>query len=179
MKISQVIVVEGKNDIAAVKRAIDADVVSTSGFGITKEKLEFLKMIEKKRGLIILMDPDSPGEKIRAIISEQVPNAKHAFITKKDALVKGDVGIENASVKAILASLENLVSPSSTKALIDIEDLIQYDLIFSENSSQLREKLGTVLNIGMCNGKTLLKRLNMLKLNKLELKTLMEDLNAK
>ena len=99
--------------------------------------------------------------------------------SKKDALINGDVGIENASVKAILASLENLVSPSSAKGLIDMEDLINYNLVFSENSSDLREKLGVILNIGMCNGKTLLKRLNMLKLNKLELKTLMEDLNAK
>ena len=85
MKISEVIVVEGKNDVARVSRAVDAFVVSVSGQGITKDKLKFLKELHKTRGIIVLMDPDTPGEKIRAIITEQIPSAKHACIDKNKA----------------------------------------------------------------------------------------------
>ena len=38
------------------------------------------------RGVIVLTDPDFPGEKIRKIITEHVPDCKHAFIDKKSAL---------------------------------------------------------------------------------------------
>ncbi|MEG1416535.1 MAG: ribonuclease M5, partial [Clostridium sp.] len=33
--IKEVIVVEGKDDVSAVKRAVDADLIITSGFGLT------------------------------------------------------------------------------------------------------------------------------------------------
>ena len=86
MKISEIIVVEGKNDVAAVKRAVNADCVSVSGLGINKKMIKFLKELDKKRGIIVLMDPDSPGEKIRSIISEQIPGSKHAFIDRKSVV---------------------------------------------------------------------------------------------
>lgn len=178
MKISEVIVVEGKNDIAAVTKAVDAFCVSTSGSGITKSKIDFLKEIAKKRGIIVLMDPDSPGEKIRAIITEQIPSAKHAFIKKKDALKNGDVGIENAGIKAIRESLESLISPNTKIGNITIEDLIENNLVSVTNSSILRDSLSNYLNLGKCNGKTLLKRLNMLNISKDEFKLMMEELNA-
>lgn len=177
MKISEVIVVEGKNDIAAVSRAVDAFCVSTSGSGISKEKIAFLKELSKTRGLIILMDPDGPGDKIRAIISEQIPTAKHAFIKKQDALINGDVGIENASVTAIQESLKNLISPSDQKDQILMEDLVKFKLVSYKDSSKLRDKLSNRLNLGKCNGKTLLKRLNMLEISREKLKMIMEDLH--
>ncbi len=178
MKISEVIVVEGKNDVAAVKRAVDAFVVSVSGQGINKEKINFLKELEKKRGIIILMDPDSPGEKIRAIITEQIPNAKQAFVKKRQALKNGDVGIENASVESIRNSLKLLISPNINIGNLTVDDLIKNDLISKYNSKDLRNKLSKHLNLGTCNGKTLLKRLNMLNMTQKQFKLIMENING-
>ena len=179
MKISEIIVVEGKNDIEAIKRAVDADCIATSGSGLSKEKIEFLKELSKQRKIIVLMDPDGPGEKIRAIISEHIPDAKHAFIKKSDAIYKGDVGIENASVEVIRESLRNLLTPISIDGKLTVDDLIDYKLVFFDNSSQLRAALGSELKIGFCNGKTLLKRLNMLQITKNDLGSIMEGLNGK
>ena len=66
--IKETIVVEGKNDAAAVKRAVDADVIITSGFGISSETLRLIKLAQYKNGVIVLTDPDFIGEKIRKII---------------------------------------------------------------------------------------------------------------
>lgn len=177
MKIAEIIVVEGKNDVAAVKRAVNADCVSVSGLGINQETIKFLKELDKKRGLIVLMDPDSPGEKIRSIISEQIPTSKHAFIKAKDARLMGDLGIENASPQAIQDSLKKLISTNTVEAKITMDDLVDLKLIAAENSAILREKLSDSLNLGKCNGKTLLKRLNMLGISLEKLKLKMERLN--
>ena len=179
MKINEVIVVEGKNDIAAVKKAVDAFCVSTSGSGINMEKINFLKKLEKERGIIVLMDPDGPGEKIRAIINEHIPNVKHAFIKKADALHKEDVGIENASEDSIRASLKNVISSNKKTSDLEMSDLIKHNLILKTNSKQLRFKLDQHLNIGHCNGKTLLKRLKMINLNKVDLDKIMGEVNGK
>lgn len=177
MKISEIIVVEGKNDVAAIKRAVNADCVSVSGLGINKETIKFLKALDKKRGLIVLMDPDSPGEKIRSIISEQIPASKHAFIKAKDARRLGDLGIENASPKAIQESLSQLISPNTVESRLTMDDLVDLRLTAAVNSAVLRDKLSERLNLGKCNGKTLLKRLNMLGISLEELKQVMERLN--
>ena len=73
MKIREIIVVEGKDDTKAIKRAIDADTIETNGSAINKETIEAIKHAAEKRGVIIFTDPDFPGEKIRKIISEHVP----------------------------------------------------------------------------------------------------------
>lgn len=176
MKISEVIVVEGKNDIMAVKRAVNADVISTSGSGISKNLIEMLKKLNVERGIIVLMDPDGPGEKIRAIISEQIPTAKHAFIVKSKARVENDIGIEHADKEAIVESLKNLINFQEFNSDLIYQDLINYKLANFENSKENREELCEFLNITYCNAKTLLKRLKMLNINKEKLALIMEEI---
>lgn len=176
MTISEVIVVEGKNDIMAVKRAVDAFVISTSGSGITKDLLIMLKKLHEERGIIVLTDPDGPGEKIRAIITEHIPTAHHAFIVKKDAMGNNDVGIEHASIEAIQNSLKDKITYQESQSDLSHEDLIKYDLAAGAKSKENRERLCAFLNITYCNGKTLLKRLQLLNINKKDLKVMMEDM---
>ena len=68
--IKEVIVVEGKDDITAVKAAIDAEVIATNGFGYKKEFIETIKNICERKGIIILTDPDYAGEQIRRDLSK-------------------------------------------------------------------------------------------------------------
>ena len=81
--IKEVIVVEGRDDITAVKNALDAEVIATGGFGYGEEFVENLKKIANTRGIIILTDPDYAGEKIRRDISKNIINSKHAFYPRK------------------------------------------------------------------------------------------------
>lgn len=79
MKIKEIIVVEGKDDTVAIKRAVDADTIETNGSAIGDHVIEQVKLALQKRGVIIFTDPDYPGERIRKIISDKVPGCKHAF----------------------------------------------------------------------------------------------------
>ena len=84
--IKEIIVVEGKDDIAAVKSAIEAEVIATGGFGYDRKFIENLKVIAEKRGIIILTDPDHAGENIRKELSKHIKNCKHAFLPQRQGL---------------------------------------------------------------------------------------------
>ena len=96
--IKEIIVVEGRDDTAAVKRAVEAEIIETHGWGITEETLERIKLASERKGIIIFTDPDYPGEKIREIVAGVAKGCRHAFLPKDKALKDGDVGIENAFI---------------------------------------------------------------------------------
>ena len=126
-------------------------------------------MLQEKRGVIVFTDPDFPGNKIRQTITDFVPECKHAYVKKEDAIGKNScgVGVEHASQAAIEHALANLLSPSGTLVEeIDIKFLTQYQLVGHPNSSKLREQLSEVLGIGYVNGKQLQKRLMMFGITK-------------
>lgn len=159
--IKELIVVEGKNDTAAVKRAVDADTIETGGSAVDRRVIAKIALAAERRGVIILTDPDHAGERIRKIVSSKVPGCKHAFIPEKDASAKGDIGVENASPEAIRHALEHVhTSFEGAPVLIEMEDLIAAGLIAHPKAAERRMALGNALGIGYCNGKQLYKRLS-------------------
>ena len=177
MKISEVIVVEGKNDVEKVKSAVDAFVVSTSGSHLSHSLIKMLKVFNKERGRILFFDPEFEGEKIRALISEAIPNVKHAFVLKEDSTKNNDIGVEHASVETIKNSLSKVVSYNEIVSDLEYSHLLDYGLISNVDSKALRAKLCNYLNITYSNSKTLYKRLLMLNISKDTLKLIMENLN--
>lgn len=159
--IKEIIVVEGKDDIAAVKSAVEAEVIATGGFGYNWKFIENLKIIAEKKGIIILTDPDYAGEKIRKDLSKHVKNCKHAFLPQGKALKKGDIGVENATKEDIILAI-NKARPviSEKRQEFNKEDLIELGLAGGLNSRSRREMLGDILGIGYCNAKQFLSRLN-------------------
>lgn len=86
MQIKEIIVVEGKDDTTAIKRAVQADTIETNGSAISEETLKRIQHAQEKRGVIVFTDPDYPGRRIRAIIEERVQGVKHAFYQKPKQL---------------------------------------------------------------------------------------------
>lgn len=159
--IKEIIVVEGRDDTAAIKRALDAEVIETHGLGITDETIERIKMACERRGVIVFTDPDYPGEKIRDIISKQVKNCKHAFLSKDKALKDGDVGIENACPADIIEALSRArIETVEKREEFTKNDMLKYGLVGTKDANLKREMLGRSLGIGHCNSKQFLKRLN-------------------
>ncbi|MBQ5858046.1 MAG: toprim domain-containing protein, partial [Peptococcaceae bacterium] len=66
-KIKEVIVVEGKDDVSALRKAVEADILITTGLGLTPKKIEEIRAMAERRGVIVFTDPDFPGGKIRHI----------------------------------------------------------------------------------------------------------------
>ena len=105
MKIKEVIVVEGKDDTAAVKAAVDAETIETHGFGMSDSMWTKIDAAYRSCGIIVLTDPDFAGEQIRKKILARYPDAGQAYLPQKDALKKGDIGVENAKPEAIREAL--------------------------------------------------------------------------
>ena len=63
MKIKEVIVVEGRDDTAAVKRAIQADTIETNGSAIDDEIIEQIRHAAEIRVVMVLTDIDYHGKK--------------------------------------------------------------------------------------------------------------------
>lgn len=169
MKIKEIIVVEGKDDTTAIKRALDADTIETNGSAIGESVIEQVRLAQEKRGVIIFTDPDYPGERIRKVVSESVKGCKHAFLPKSDAKPKHGkgIGVEHASPEAIrLALKEAQVLKETFKEEITPQDLMDCGLMGGRGSKARREKLGIKLRIGYTNGKQLYNRLNMFQITK-------------
>lgn len=159
--IKEVIVVEGRDDVAAVKRALDVEVVATGGFGYSKELLRTIKSLADRNGIIILTDPDYAGEQIRKDLARRIPNCKHAFLPQGKALKKDNIGIENASPEDIREAIAKARPENIDREIVFTrDDLLMMGLIGGSGSREKREKLGALLGIGYSNGKQLLNRLN-------------------
>ena len=159
--IQEVLVVEGKMDVAAINKAVEADCIITGGFTLSKHTLNDIAAAYKRRGIIILTDPDDAGERIRKYLTKRFPNAKHAFVPKIDATANNDIGIEQASPEAIRTALNKVrtLTFEPTQNFTDV-DLIKNNLNGTQNASERRMKLGAILGIGFANAKNFLKRLN-------------------
>ncbi len=165
MKIKEVIVVEGKDDESAVKAAVDAEVIITHGFGISKSTMNRIEVAQQKCGVIIFTDPDHAGEQIRERINKRVHGCKHAFLPRVEAVKDGDIGIENAtpeSIRMALSKVHTLVdtSASSYSEVFSNTDLVKNGLVGSDGSQDRRVKMGAILGIGYGNAKQFLRRLN-------------------
>lgn len=158
--IKEVIVVEGKDDVAAVKRAVDAELIITNGFGFPKDLIDRIKEAQKRCGVIIFTDPDYAGESIRKKISAKVKGCKHAFLPREEALKGDNIGIENASPESILAALEEVREETDNRKEFEMRDLVAYHLVGNSEAQERRDSLGKILGIGYGNAKQFLKRLN-------------------
>ncbi len=159
--IKEVIVVEGKDDVAAVKAAIDAEIITTNGFGYGDHLIRTLKKLSKRRGIIIFTDPDYIGEKIRRDIAAQVEGCKHAFLPQSKTRKKEDIGIENARPEDIISAIKKAKPTQIEQGQIySKEDMIYFGLAGGKDSRNLRDKVGHELGIGYGNAKQFLSRLN-------------------
>lgn len=178
--IKEVIVVEGRDDITAVKRAVDAEVIAVGGFGINYKIIEKIKEAQKRQGVIILTDPDFAGEKIRKIITKRVSGVKHAYISQKEGTKDGDIGVENASPESIIRALNMAkCEVKDKKQDFDIEDMYYFKLTGDMKSKIRREELGKIIGIGYCNSAQFLNRLNNFGISKEEFIDAIEKVNKK
>lgn len=175
--IKETIVVEGKDDIANVKRAVDAEIIATNGTGFGQKLIDRLKVIDQKTGIIILTDPDYPGKKIRERLGREIPNAKHAYIDRKSAIKKNDLGVENADPEVIIEALTRAKAEiKDQRHEFTMVDLLENGLSLGPDSKKNREKLGDILGIGYYNSKQLLAKLNSFNISREDFEKAVESL---
>ena len=170
--IKEVLIVEGKSDTAAVRRAVEAECIETGGFRFDRRTLQNIAAAYKKRGIIILTDPDSAGENIRNFLSKKFPNAKHAYIPREEATANDDVGVEQAAPESIRKALSKVRTIEiNPRAEFTAAEMIAFKLAGGTDSSKLRDKVGAALGIGYGNVKTFVRRLNTYGVTRAEFET--------
>ena len=175
MRIKEIIVVEGSHDSDTLKKYFECDTIETHGLAISEETISLLKDVNEKRGIIIFTDPDTPGNKIRNIINEAIPNVKNAFVVKKDAKTSKKVGIEHASKEVLEEALTNLITFEEVEDKLDMNDMYDLGLMGKSDSKNKRNLLAKKLHIGEASSKTTLKRLNYLGITKDKIKEILEN----
>lgn len=174
-EIKEIIVVEGKSDKQFLETFLKADILTCNGSAIDGFDKAYLIELSKTRGVIVLTDPDYPGERIRKEVSSYLPVCKHAFVRKEHSIKKHKVGVAEASKEEVLRALENVVTfDENSKGNLTETDLFLLN-ISGPNSSKNKEKVINQFHLGYCNSKTLLKRLNLLKVNKEALENIIND----
>ena len=172
--IKEVIVVEGKNDTRRLQSFFDVETIETHGLALKKETVDFIKKVNEERGVILFLDPDHPGEKIRNILNREIPGLKNAFILKEDGRTKKKVGIEHASKEVLEEALDHLLTYAEEKETLNQEEYYLLGLNGKDDSSMKRELVSKAFHTGRCNSKTLFKRLNMLGIRYEELNVFLE-----
>ncbi len=158
IRIREAIVVEGRYDKIALAGLVDTVIVETHGFGIfrDRERLEYLRRLARRRGLLILTDSDGAGFVIRNHLKSAIPGyqCKQAFIPsipgrerrKAHAGKAGLLGVEGMTPAVLLEALrragatiegEDCPPPPKLRKC----DLYELGLSGAPDSAQRRERL--------------------------------------
>lgn len=169
--INGIIVVEGKTDVAFLSEFIDAEFVITNGSEIPLKTIEYLQKSSGNRDIFVLTDPDSPGKRIRDILDSKIQNLKHCFVSKECSIKKNKVGVAESTKDEVLKALNNFIETKKDEiGLLTNSDLVKLGLSGNEKAKINREAVCKMYNLGFCNAKTFLKRVNYSKLTIEDLK---------
>ena len=148
-----ILVVEGKEDASYLSNYIASEIVVVNGFEIPEPTISYLK----NKAVILLLDPDEAGLKIREKLKKLLPNVidVEIDINKCNRGIKN--GIAECEIDEILSKLHSYVdNESKPESNIKKSDLYELGII---GNKELRKRVCEKFNLGDCNGKTIYKRL--------------------
>ena len=158
------VVVEGKYDKMKLAQVIDADIITTDGFGIFKksEKIALIKRLAAG-GIILLCDSDGAGGVIRRYVMSAVPKELviNLYIPKIEGKEKrksapskegtlGVEGMETSLLREMFSSLAERLSERKTARKgdpITKADLYAYGFTGCKDSSRLRDRLSAAFSL--------------------------------
>ena len=148
------LIVEGKEDASYLSNYIASEIIVTNGYELDSSLISYLKDKE----VIVMTDPDEAGKQIRNRLHVML-NKVHDVEVDISKCIRGKKnGIAECQIDEILCKLA-LFFENNPENYAEITSLDLYELKISENS-QLRAYVSEKLNLGTCNNKQLLKRMN-------------------
>lgn len=167
-----VLVVEGKEDAAYLSNYISSEIVVINGFEMNPTTIDYLKDKE----VILLIDPDEAGKNIRKILNERLSDVINVEIDISKCSRGKKNGVAECDIAEIMTKLQPYFAKKHAKLKrITTSDLFNLGLINSDNN--LRNYVCETFNLGICNGKILLKRLNENNISIEELTRVVEQYN--
>lgn len=154
IRLKQAVIVEGKYDKIKLENMLDAVIVTTGGFAVFKdrEKLDLIRALANKSGVIIMTDSDSAGNLIRrhlkgflppqSIINVYVPQIAGQEKRKRTPSKEGFLGVEGLTEQVLADALERAGvtgEKTSVKAAgVTKAEMYEAGLSGRENSCQNR-----------------------------------------
>ncbi len=160
IKLSQVVVVEGKYDKIKLDAVLDADIITLDGFGIFNnvEKRQLIRSLAEKRGIIVATDSDSAGAMLRSHIRNitKNKNIEHVYVPslrgrekRKSAPSKegllGVEGIDTETLYSLFKRFEN--NAVSRQEEISFSRFYADGFSGTDMAKQRRERLAAALNL--------------------------------
>ncbi len=161
--IKEIVVVEGRSDTHKLKKLFDVETIETNGSDLTERKLSLIEKAALARGVILFLDPDHQGDRIRKKIASRLAAYKECFVRRSDfAPGAKKTGIAEASDAAIARALGDCVSNDAAKASLGWNEYLSFGL----GTKAKRLAVCDALNIAYCNHKQLFRKLNLMGINK-------------
>ena len=155
-------VVEGTHDEHHLKALYpNIETISIGGSAMIKESLDFLIKYQDDFEVVLLFDPDYPGEKIRKQVADKLKEPRHIYIDQSIAKYKRKIGIEHVSKVHLDEALQHIMI-QSYETTLSKEAYIDLGLEGHKEAKQRRLKVTKELHLGYANAKTLYKRLNLI-----------------
>ncbi|MBQ3008400.1 MAG: DUF4093 domain-containing protein, partial [Oscillospiraceae bacterium] len=191
IRVSQIVVVEGKYDAIKLDSIIDGLIIPVNGFSVfsDEEKKSLLKNLGEKNGIILITDSDSAGFKIRNyvqnicrksnIINVYIPQVEGKESRKAAPSKEGYLGVEGINKELLLKCFAdagiNNTGEVISRSNMTYTDLFELGLSGTHNASDNRKKLAKKLNIpDKLSKKALLEVLNRM-CDKKQLEELLND----
>ena len=174
----QLYVVEGKSDIARLSQSFAGPILSTNGSAVSKEFIQQLITLEETYNIVLLLDPDGPGEKIRRRINDCLKYPVHIFIPKEFARSenKKHIGIEHVSRETLE---KHLLEPKTIQLVepISLSEMMSLGLVGTDGAFDRRVFLSLRFNLGLANAKTLRNKFQLFGVTYDQVQAALEDLH--
>ncbi|MBR3593502.1 MAG: DUF4093 domain-containing protein [Clostridia bacterium] len=175
IKLDGVVLVEGKYDKIRLSGIVDAPIITTDGFSLfnDKEKIEYLRAVAEKKGLIVITDSDSAGQfirqRLRGFIDEKyiknvyLPPIRGKERRKTHPSAEGLLGVEGTDNKIIEEALIKFACTEKSEGRrIEKSDFYALGLT-GDGSVEKRAALKRKLSLpSSLSGKALLDAVNIL-----------------
>ncbi len=184
IKIKKTVLVEGKYDKIKLESIIDGNIITTDGFSLfnNDEKIELIRKIAEKNGIIVLTDSDPAGFVLRNKLKGMLPkkNVIHLYIPtekgkekrKKTYSKAGLLGVEGMDAEILREMFVKYESSDliPKKSEVTKADLYEIGLSGKDGSNEKREKAAVRLGLpkGM-SANAFLEAVNMLGISREEL----------
>ena len=169
-----IVVVEGKEDVSYLSSFIDSEYVTTNGYVLPEEEIDYLNEASKYKRIIVLTDPDKAGRNIEEKLKSKLHEAVYLNVEiskcnrgQKDGIAE----CEQEEILKVLGPFVNTKKPQNNRVLQE------NSLKITLSDKNLRRYISHKYHLGKCNNKTLFKRLETLQISEQQLCDAIKEYN--
>jgi len=151
-----ILVVEGKEDASYLSSFITSEIVVLNGFELAEETINYLK----GKRVIALLDPDDAGKEIRKKLNSMIDNVFNVEIDINKCNRGKKNGVAECEINHIIDALSPYFDKNDKRQTDEITMFDLYRIGLTNSDKNIRDYVSLKLNLGKCNSKQLLKRLN-------------------